>query len=313
MEREVPKRPIFTPTLSTIMVQWVLCWERQKRFSSCKCQGTWQRNATLIFLNRKLFFHQTLSLLLGKKGRRPNIVKNPKLPYLKKISTSTFWCMHCMVTSLGPRPSVGPKALKIYPLEMWPWSFPMSKGLLSWSKFMVTITWSNSLKNIYLKPLGPWLGVNQTWTKGSDHALKSGCSNFCNICPQKPILETFFMFDLIPLLLPFLPCNYEKYFQIKIKINKYQSIKNYQKRHFSTMVPWHLQRENFFWPSHYKIRWIMIVDNISMQTCLLKSPSSMVTLSFIFYLDVNRSHPGTSFNDLSHILEEHKTSSWSMM
>ena len=36
MEFEVPKRHILRPTLSTDMVQRVLQWERQKRFSSRK-------------------------------------------------------------------------------------------------------------------------------------------------------------------------------------------------------------------------------------------------------------------------------------
>jgi hypothetical protein len=36
MKLEVPKRLIFRPTLSTIMVQRVLQWERQKKFSRYK-------------------------------------------------------------------------------------------------------------------------------------------------------------------------------------------------------------------------------------------------------------------------------------
>ena len=43
MEREIPKRPIFMPTLlSTIMVQRVLdfAWESLKQFSHYKGQGT---------------------------------------------------------------------------------------------------------------------------------------------------------------------------------------------------------------------------------------------------------------------------------
>ena len=36
MELEVPKRLIFRPTLSIVMVQWVLQWERQNRLSRCK-------------------------------------------------------------------------------------------------------------------------------------------------------------------------------------------------------------------------------------------------------------------------------------
>ena len=40
MEFEVPKRHILRRTLSTDMVQWVLRWERQKRCSSRKRQGS---------------------------------------------------------------------------------------------------------------------------------------------------------------------------------------------------------------------------------------------------------------------------------
>ena len=39
MEPEVTKRPIHRPTLSIVMVQRVLQWERHKRYSRCKCQG----------------------------------------------------------------------------------------------------------------------------------------------------------------------------------------------------------------------------------------------------------------------------------
>jgi hypothetical protein len=49
MKLEVPKRPIFRPTLSAIMVQWILQWERQKRFSHCKCQGTMHMAEKLPF------------------------------------------------------------------------------------------------------------------------------------------------------------------------------------------------------------------------------------------------------------------------
>jgi hypothetical protein len=40
MELEVPKRPISKLTLSTVTLQWVLWWERQKGFSCCNRQGT---------------------------------------------------------------------------------------------------------------------------------------------------------------------------------------------------------------------------------------------------------------------------------
>ena len=39
MEFHVPKRHVLRPLLSTKMVQWVLWWERQKRYSSRKRQG----------------------------------------------------------------------------------------------------------------------------------------------------------------------------------------------------------------------------------------------------------------------------------
>ena len=49
MELEVPKRPIFMPTLSTIVVQRVLQWERQMRFSRCNCQGSMAKTCCCLF------------------------------------------------------------------------------------------------------------------------------------------------------------------------------------------------------------------------------------------------------------------------
>ena len=64
MELEVHKRPISRPTLSTIMVQWVLQWKRQKRSSHCKCQGTMIEKSCLYI------YGQMFPCLRGKKGRR---------------------------------------------------------------------------------------------------------------------------------------------------------------------------------------------------------------------------------------------------
>ena len=50
MELEVQKRPIVKPTSSTIMVRHVLRWEREIRFSCCKYQEPWQRNALFVYL-----------------------------------------------------------------------------------------------------------------------------------------------------------------------------------------------------------------------------------------------------------------------
>ena len=56
--------PIFSPTLSTVLGQHVLQWERQKTFSYCNCRGTLAKkchsNIFLFFLIPFLwpiFFH----------------------------------------------------------------------------------------------------------------------------------------------------------------------------------------------------------------------------------------------------------------
>ena len=60
MELEVPKKLIFKPTLSTVMVQQGN--ERGKRGSlATNVRGPWQK---------KLCFFQTLPQLQGKNGRR---------------------------------------------------------------------------------------------------------------------------------------------------------------------------------------------------------------------------------------------------
>ena len=44
MKAEVPTRRILRPTICTIMVQWVLWWERQRGAMIEKGRGPWQRN-----------------------------------------------------------------------------------------------------------------------------------------------------------------------------------------------------------------------------------------------------------------------------
>ena len=93
----------FVPTLSTVMIQRILSWGRQKRLSCYKCHKTMAENAIFTFL---IIFQvrQALMSLRGKKGRRSNFkLKNPKITLFRyiyyKINTSTFWCM---VIALGP-------------------------------------------------------------------------------------------------------------------------------------------------------------------------------------------------------------------
>ena len=60
-------------------------------------------------------------------------------------------------------------------------------------------SWSDLLKNVFWKPLDPWLGVNWTWTKRSEYAPNVDVLIFLNICPKRTILEFFFMFNLLSL------------------------------------------------------------------------------------------------------------------
>ena len=50
--------------------------------------------------------------------------------------------------------------------------------------------------------------------------------------------------------------------------------------------------EHLFYLSHCKARWTMSVDNVGLQTCLLGTSNSMVTLTI--FLGVNQTDPRTS-------------------
>ena len=54
---------------------------------------------------------------------------------------------------------------------------------------MVQLPWPNLLTNQFIRPLGPSLGVNRTWTKRNDHAPKSECVDFFIIYVQKGSFE----------------------------------------------------------------------------------------------------------------------------
>ena len=139
IEFEVPKWPILKPTLSIVMVQCVLQWERQKRFSRCKCQGTMAEKLLLlsflfsfsmIFLN---FWPKKLKVMRKeriKKGSRSNMKKFPNLKildiYLKNqhidflVHGLFSWSM------FGLHLVNDPKTLKMHfftnwTMEVWPW------------------------------------------------------------------------------------------------------------------------------------------------------------------------------------------------
>ena len=51
------------------------------------------------------------------------------------------------------------------------------------------MVWFFFKKNQFAKPLGPSLGVNRMWIERNDHAPKSECADFFNICPKRVILK----------------------------------------------------------------------------------------------------------------------------
>ena len=149
------------------------------------------------------------------------------------------------------------------------------------------------LKNAFWKSLCYWLGVNQTM----DVLL------LFNICLKMAVLIIFSMFDLFPSSSPLLSCNYENF---RAKINKKL------KRHFSAMVPWHLQQGNLYCLSHRKTCWTMTMDNTYLKIGFLGTSSFMVTLTFSFWCKPKWSWD--EFNNQSPTLEEQgMTNSHSMM
>ena len=64
MELEVPKRHYFRPTLPFVMIQQVLWWERQKRFSCYKMSGDYGKVLYFYlfwFSNKKNYTHTRLA------------------------------------------------------------------------------------------------------------------------------------------------------------------------------------------------------------------------------------------------------------
>jgi hypothetical protein len=61
--------------------------------------------------------------------------------------------------------------------------------LLPWSDFIFQFLGSDFLENQFIKLLGPSLGVNGMWTKRNDHAPKSECVGFSNICLERVVLK----------------------------------------------------------------------------------------------------------------------------
>ena len=61
----------------------------------------------------------------------------------------------------------------------------MKDGVCQWSEFIVQLPWSDFLKKLVLRAMGPSLGVNQMWTKRKDLGAKSKGVDLFNICTKK--------------------------------------------------------------------------------------------------------------------------------
>ena len=101
-----PKRFIFRPMVSIVMVQRIFPWERQKRFFGCNYYGTTVEECRFdLFLLFILFFiAKHFHSHKERRGERVTHEEN-SLYYLfldmyKKTQHIHFWCMG---TSLGPR------------------------------------------------------------------------------------------------------------------------------------------------------------------------------------------------------------------
>ena len=145
-----PKRPIFRPTLSTIMVQWVLQWERQKRSSRCKCQRTMVEECRFDILN--LFFLPNVSIVTifrkkeeeGEKFKHEDNSQTTIFGHISKKLAHPFFfgAWSFLLVHIWFTPSQGPKGFKnaiiqIRTMEVWSWSVTMEKCPLTWDNFMV--------------------------------------------------------------------------------------------------------------------------------------------------------------------------------
>jgi hypothetical protein len=95
MDLEVPKRPIFKPTISIVMVQQVLQGARQQS------RDLGKEICFNIYLFKTMPNVTAIKRREGEKviSKKKRFQNCPFWAYIKKIITSTSWCM---VTPLGP-------------------------------------------------------------------------------------------------------------------------------------------------------------------------------------------------------------------
>ena len=128
--------------------------------------------------------------------------------------------------------------------------------------------------------LSPSIGVSQLWTKRNDHAPKSECADYFNICPKKGSFEKLkfdhsFVFYYFHLL----------FFQKK-------SLKIYYSNilcHGPLVFFYH----STSFASHHKTHWTMSINNVGLKSCFFGTSNLMITMTF-FFLGVNQSGPKTN-------------------
>ena len=165
MELEVQKRPIVKPTSSTIMVRHVLRWEREIRFSCCKYQEPWQRNALFVYL---LYFIAKSSHIYEERreeeGRRwsmKTICKISRFGHLLKQSTDPRYD-HFPWSTFGLHLVKGPKAFTIHlKKKIRPWKCEHGKCPLTWDNFIVHDVNNPSIVNT--------IGRNQQTCTSNNH------------------------------------------------------------------------------------------------------------------------------------------------
>ena len=86
-----------------------------------------------------------------------------------------LFCLLCICKNRGP------KGL----FTSWPMKLSHVGRRLSMVTLYGPTLMVRFLKYAFSKPLGPLPGVNQTWTKRSDHVSKSGWVDLLNICPKR--------------------------------------------------------------------------------------------------------------------------------
>jgi hypothetical protein len=155
-----------------------------------------------------------------------------------------------------------------------------------WPFCMVQLPWFNFLIPVY-KAFGSLTRcnfVNWMWTKRNDHAPKVSVLIFLIYIQKWQLWIKFksdhsFVFFCLHFLFP-------------PPILIFSFINKVLWQYFYTMGPCLFKPKHLFCLSHRNTHWIMSVDNVGLQLCLLGTSNSMVTLTFSH--DVKRNGYRTS-------------------